>query len=271
MVISSGSLIWGGSGRVLYEILILFQIAWTVLKPWTHRPCEVAEWGHWVQILLCNVHTELQSSGITSTNSTENFMTVFHGWAAKCKPYITKHKAKCQVEWCKSSWHWTLEQWKCVLWRGRQSDKWVGIRWMPGEHDLPDCIVPTIKFRGEMMLWGCIKICDQWAFWTVLCLQLCRNGTFPVPAKRPSPKKVQLVGWVCVDKLDRPARLRKSDPACPDLACPSSICWAELNFNTFSCCLMETLTLQQPACSAPPRHPAKNTNLGYTLPEGAQF
>ena len=41
----------------------------------------------------------------------------FHGRAASHKPKITMRNAKYRLEWCKARRHWTLEQWKCVLWR----------------------------------------------------------------------------------------------------------------------------------------------------------
>ena len=40
----------------------------------------------------------------------------FHGRAAAHKPKITMHNVKLWLEWCKARRHWTLEQWKCVLW-----------------------------------------------------------------------------------------------------------------------------------------------------------
>ncbi|CAI9622615.1 unnamed protein product [Staurois parvus] len=40
----------------------------------------------------------------------------FHGQAAASKPYTTKCNAKCQIQWYKAHHHWTLEQWKHVLW-----------------------------------------------------------------------------------------------------------------------------------------------------------
>ncbi|CAI9554164.1 unnamed protein product [Staurois parvus] len=39
-----------------------------------------------------------------------------HGQAAASKPYITKCNAKCRMQWCKTRHHWTLEQWRRVLW-----------------------------------------------------------------------------------------------------------------------------------------------------------
>jgi hypothetical protein len=41
----------------------------------------------------------------------------FHGQAATHKPKIIMRNAKCRLEWCKVCRHWTLEQWKRVLWR----------------------------------------------------------------------------------------------------------------------------------------------------------
>jgi hypothetical protein len=32
------------------------------------------------------------------------------------QPKITMRNAKRQLEWCKAQRHWTLEQWKRVLW-----------------------------------------------------------------------------------------------------------------------------------------------------------
>ena len=40
----------------------------------------------------------------------------FHGRAAAHKPKITMSNAKCWLEWCKACRHWTMEQWKGVLW-----------------------------------------------------------------------------------------------------------------------------------------------------------
>ncbi|CAI9573412.1 unnamed protein product [Staurois parvus] len=40
----------------------------------------------------------------------------FHGRAAASKPYITKCNPKRRMPWCKARHHWTLEQWRRVLW-----------------------------------------------------------------------------------------------------------------------------------------------------------
>ncbi|CAI9606090.1 unnamed protein product, partial [Staurois parvus] len=46
--------------------------------------------------------------------------------------------------------HWTLEQWRCVLWSDEsrfsvwQSDGCVWVWQLPGEQYLPDCILPSV-------------------------------------------------------------------------------------------------------------------------------
>ncbi|CAI9609477.1 unnamed protein product, partial [Staurois parvus] len=56
-----------------------------------------------LQISTTTVHRELHRMGL-------------HGRAAASKPYITKFKAKRQMQWCKARHQWTLKQQRCVLW-----------------------------------------------------------------------------------------------------------------------------------------------------------
>ncbi|CAI9605924.1 unnamed protein product [Staurois parvus] len=57
---------------------------------------------------------ELQIS--TTTVRREYHGMGLRGRAAASKSYITKCNAKCQMQWRRAHHHWTLEQWRRVLW-----------------------------------------------------------------------------------------------------------------------------------------------------------
>ncbi len=61
-----------------------------------------------------SIAEELQTN-IGINISTKTVKREFHGQAAACKPHI-QYNAKRRLEWCKARCHWTLEQWKHILW-----------------------------------------------------------------------------------------------------------------------------------------------------------
>ena len=69
-----------------------------------------------VAALITEFQTDSGSNVSTSTVRRELHEMGFHGQAVAHKAKVTMRNAKCRLEWCKAHHHWTLEQWKRVLW-----------------------------------------------------------------------------------------------------------------------------------------------------------
>ena len=69
-----------------------------------------------VATLTTEFQTASGSNVSPSTVCRELHEMGFHGRAAAHKPKMTMCNARCWLEWCKAHCHWTLEQWKRVIW-----------------------------------------------------------------------------------------------------------------------------------------------------------
>ncbi|KAI4898858.1 hypothetical protein NFI96_004520 [Prochilodus magdalenae] len=151
------------------------RLGTTATQPRSGRPRKMTKRGqrmlrHIVhrgyQLSADSIASELQTScGLQISSRTvrrELHGMGLHGRAAASEPYITKCNANYRMQWCKAHRHWTLEQWRRVLWSHQtcfsvwQSDGQVWVRRFPGEQYLYDCTVPSATFGGEgIMVWGC--------------------------------------------------------------------------------------------------------------------
>ena len=80
----------------------------------------------------------------------------------KKKPLLTKAHRKARVDFALEHQHWTMDDWKKVVWSdetkinrlGSDGRKWVWKR--PGEKLNDRLTEPTVKIGGgSLMLWGC--------------------------------------------------------------------------------------------------------------------
>ncbi|KAJ8876176.1 hypothetical protein PR048_024085 [Dryococelus australis] len=126
--------------------------------------CHLSELSSWA-IARKEFHTATGVLVSIGTLRTEAHRLGYFGRAAAHKPHITtSNKARrlrrC-LRWCLDRRNWTIKQWKWVLWSDEsrftlfRSDGRVWVWHLPGERLLLECIMPTRKFGGGVILWGC--------------------------------------------------------------------------------------------------------------------
>lgn len=111
-----------------------------------------------------SIATDLQTTGglqiSSSTVRRELQIMGFYGGASPSMPYITKFNAKRWMEWCEARRHWTLEEWRRVLWSDFSIWRFDGQAWvwrMAGQQNL-DCLVPSVNSGEEaVIVWGCFS------------------------------------------------------------------------------------------------------------------
>jgi hypothetical protein len=107
----------------------------------------------------------------TITNNTLSAQTVRRGLkkaglkavVKKKMPLLTKRHRKERLDWAVAHQHWTIEDWKKVVWSdetkinrlGSDGRKWVWKK--PGEGLSDRLVEGTLKFGGgSLMVWGCM-------------------------------------------------------------------------------------------------------------------
>ncbi|CAI9586007.1 unnamed protein product, partial [Staurois parvus] len=132
------------------------QLGTTATQPQSGRPRKMTERGQ--HMLKCTVRRSCQLSAESIAKDLQTLCDLqisttvckklhgmgFHGREAASKSYITKSNVQHRMQWFEARRHWTLEQWRHVLWSDEslfsvwQSDGCVWVWQLPGEWYLPD-------------------------------------------------------------------------------------------------------------------------------------
>ena len=120
---------------------------------------------------------EVSKSGIISISESSIYRTLRANGYSKTKPTrkpgLTKQMKAARLQWCLNHQHWTLEDWKAVIWSDETSivlnQRRGGYRiWRkPEEALLKSCIRERWKGYSEFMFWGCFTYdrkgpCHAW-------------------------------------------------------------------------------------------------------------
>jgi hypothetical protein len=81
------------------------------LKKVVHETCQPSS-----ETIICEFRSATNCPASTMTVCRELRGMGFHGRAAAHKPNILPVNIKCRLKWCKDRCHWTVDNWKCVIW-----------------------------------------------------------------------------------------------------------------------------------------------------------
>jgi hypothetical protein len=97
----------------------------TTTKPRLDQPRLMTDRDHRaLKKVIHETHQTITCEFCNATNYPASTMTVcqelrgmgYHGRAAAHKPNISLVNAKCRLKWCKEWCHWTVDNWKHVIW-----------------------------------------------------------------------------------------------------------------------------------------------------------
>jgi transposase len=111
-----------------------------------------------------DIAADLNESGISVSSRTVRRRLWQAGLKAKTprkKPFLNLKQRRKRVAWAKEHITWTGDQWKKVIFSDESRISIFGqdgiqyVRRRPGEENLPQCCIPTMKHPLSVMIWGC--------------------------------------------------------------------------------------------------------------------
>lgn len=143
--------------------------------------------SHDKQISVSTVKDRLRKAGLYGRVSTK-------------KPLLRRGNKKKRLEWAQAHRHWTVDDWKQVLWSDESKFEMFGqkrriyVRRNPSEKMHPDTITPTIKQAGSsVMVWGCFSYAGVGDLYRIKGT-LDKNGYHSILKTHAIPSGKRLIG-----------------------------------------------------------------------------
>uniref|UniRef100_A0AAY5L1N2 Transposase Tc1-like domain-containing protein n=1 Tax=Esox lucius TaxID=8010 RepID=A0AAY5L1N2_ESOLU len=104
-----------------------------------------------VECTVRTVRNRLQGAGLKSCK-------------ARKKPFINEKQRRARLKFAKDHKDWTVEEWRNLIFSDKShfqlcpTPGHLMVRLRPGEAYKPQCLAPTVKFGGGLvMIWGCFS------------------------------------------------------------------------------------------------------------------